>query len=257
MRWDRDVNFQTLKKNYHSKRHFLQNLHLANPGVSARPFVYMKNHKAACSTIIATLLRQTTAHDGAAIGELDAATIHSPPKRLLATGERGLNVDQAEQALNNKATFKFTFVRDPVSRTVSAFADKMGAGSVNKRRLMQYVGRPEEDTITLSEFLDIIAQDAGALDLDRHWRPQSKEISYDQIAYDFIGRVENLTADLGHVVQTCFSIEKPMIEDTRKTIRHTSDSRKLKQTLTREDKRNLETALEADLAMYDRVSMAV
>lgn len=251
------MNFQTLRQNYHHDRHFLQNVHLANQGMSTRRFVYMKNHKAACSTIIATLLRQTMAHAEAESGDLDAATIHNPPKRLISSGRKALNVDLALQALSNNAIFKFSFVRDPVSRTVSAFSDKIGAGGIHKTRLLRYLGRPAEDNITLSEFLDIIAHDAGAMDLDRHWRPQSKEISYDQIAYDFIGRVENLAADLSHVVQTCFATENPLIEDTRKTIRHTSDSAKLKQTLTREDKRNLERALEADLAMYECVTTAI
>lgn len=251
---DRDVNFQTLKQNYHHNRHFLQTVHLVNQGLSARPFVYMKNHKAACSTVVATLLRQTGSHPETAISDLDAATIHNPPKRLIASGRKGLTVDRAVQALGSGAVFKFTFVRDPVSRTISAFADKIVGGGRQKTRLLRYLGRPAGDDITLSEFLDIIAHDAGAMDLDRHWRPQWKEISYDQIAYDFIGRVENLTGDLSHVVRTCFSTEDPMIQDTRKTIQHTSESAELKQTLTTADKRNLVSALEADFAMYERVT---
>ncbi len=243
--------------NYHHERHFLQIVHVARAGTARVPFIYMKNHKAACTTILATLIRYQQAHLGQPVTTVAESVIHKPPARLMQNGRRSLDTGRALAFLNDPQYFRFTVIRDPIARTVSAYADKMVKGGKQKAALMRHLGRPAEADITLSEFLDIIAQDSGARDVDRHWRSQRKEISYDTVTYDFIGDMRDLDGAMSKVIGMCFDDGEMLVQDTRKTLGHKSDSRSRLEGLSAEDRRNLETALEDDLAMYEEVRAAL
>lgn len=243
---------EAVRQNYPSERQMLQTSHVAAFG---RPFIYMKNHKAACTTVLASLL---TALQGQ-LGEtkpLDMQLVHTPPSALLRAGPRAVTAPQLAALLEDPEVFKFTIVRDPVARTVSAWADKIAKKDVQHRRLMKHLGRKPADDLSLSSFLDVLARDPQALDLDRHWRPQRKEISYDIIPFDFIGDVADLSASLTHILDHLFGAQAPKIDDTRQSMGHKTKSKDLIQSLTQQDRRNLLLALETDLDMYDAVQKA-
>ena len=242
-----------LLDNYHHPRHFLQLVHLPAVATPRRPFVYVKNHKCACTTVLATLMAHLQAQQaGHDTHDLDMGTIHTPPKSLLRTGRRGLTTRRAMRAIADDTNFRFTVVRDPVARTVSAFADKVAGAERPGRQLMKYLGRPEDGDITLSQFLDIVAQDEGARDLDRHWREQRKEISYDFIPYDYVGDTATLGAALGHVTRTVFA-QEPRFQDTRRSLGHKSASHELLAAMTPTDRANIEKAYAADFEMYEDI----
>jgi len=184
--------------------------------------------------------------------KIDNNCVHNPPKSLLKTGKKGLHVDQAISALQDSKRFRFTLVRDPIYRAASAFADKVAKPERPKNLLMKYLNRPIDDQITFSQFLDIIAHDRGALDLDRHWRPQRKEISYDQISFDYIGDVANIHDDLNFINNNIFDVPVP-IQDTRKSFGHKSNSTELVKAMNRVDLTNIETAFSMDFEMYEEV----
>lgn len=241
-----------IEKNYLHRRHFLQTVNLPASPPAGAAFLYMKNHKAACTSILATLM----AHLMAERGETEALSmenVHTPPKSLLLTGVRGLTPEQVMAALADPAVFKFTVVREPISRTVSAYADKIAGAQKQKRKLMQALGRDADDDLSLSQFLDLLAQEPRLRDLDRHWRNQCKEISYHEIAYDFIGDVADLQGALRIVVARCFAADTPLYQDTRSSLGHRSSSRELIEGLTAADRRNLDSAFADDLDMYDEV----
>jgi len=74
--------------------------------------IFVKNHKAACSTISHLIYKHECGHDYV------EENIHHEYTRLV----QGLpNFPAVVNTLMNPASFKFTFVRDPVSRSVSAF----------------------------------------------------------------------------------------------------------------------------------------
>lgn len=243
---------EAMLKNYHSERHMLQTCHV---GAFGTPFVYMKNHKAACTTILASVMGAMKRQRGDADG-LDMATVHTPPSNLLRAGPRAISSDQLDALLNDPKVFKFTIVRDPVARTVSAWADKIAKKDVQHKSLMKHLGRDKSEDLSLSAFLDIIAQNPQALDFDRHWRPQRKEISYDQISYDFIGDMAELGVSLSKIMTQLFGPTGHQIDDTRKSMGHKTSSRDLLADLTAQDRRNLMVALEGDFAMYDAVQKA-
>lgn len=243
-------------KNYTHERHFLQNVHVSRAGTCDRNFVYVKNHKAACTTILATLLECQRSYSGANIAAIPEQMVHKPPARFMMNGRRNLDFETAISALSDTGRFKFTVIREPVSRTVSAFADKILGDEKQKSKLMKAIGKPADTEIGLSEFIDVLAHEPAVMDLDRHWRLQSKEISYGLVDYDLIGTVENVSDAMLVAVQTCFGLDRLPLQDTRKTFGHKTSSRSLVENLTPTDRRNLDKVLEPDLAMYEAVTRA-
>lgn len=239
--------------NYHHERHVLQLVNLPAFSPPARSFLYMKNHKAACTTVMATLIAQMAMLNGEAY---DRATIspHKPPQSLLKTGKRGLSCEDVMSAILNPSVFKFTIIRDPIARTVSAWADKIQSGGKHNAALMKFLGRDPSDELSLGVFIDIIAHDEGARDLDRHWRSQRLEIGFDHIPFDYIGTVEAMTSAMPVVLSTIFGeATAAQINDTRRTLGHKTGSEYWRDLLTSQDIKNLERAFESDFDMYDTV----
>ncbi|GAB4285186.1 MAG: hypothetical protein Kow0058_04420 [Roseovarius sp.] len=247
--------------NYHSRRHLLQTMHLPVSGHAGRPFLYMKNHKAACTNVLALLvihLHRAMALPGQAAISMEG--LHKLQETYLRAGARALDWATACAALTAPGWFRFTLVRDPVSRTVSAWADKLrpGAHPRHRRDLMRYLGRDPEEEIGLSTFLDILARDEGARDLDRHWRPQHKEISYGLVAYDLIGRIEDMEAARRRITTALFGAEALAlpVPDTRRLLGHRTASQRYRDNLTAADRRNIERAFARDFEMYEAVGRA-
>ena len=236
--------------NYPHQRHFLQ---LVNMPVFGAPFLYMKNHKAACTTVLATLMANMLKQQGQGTESIDMGSVHTPPNSLLLTGPRGLSLERVMEALADRQVFRFTIVREPVARTVSSYADKIVKGGKQKTKLMSYLKRPTDSDLTVSEFLDILAQDEGARNVDRHWRSQRLEVSYDFINYDFIGDMADLEGALSFIVIKLFGEHLPQMEDTRSSLGHRSKSAELIDNLTGTDKRNIERAFAPDFEMYQDV----
>lgn len=245
--------FDEMEANYWHRRHFLQTVNLPAFEMPGKNFLYMKTHKAACTTVLATLMTQI-AHLKGDTADISMETVHNPPNTLLLTGPRGLEPDDVTSAVQDKNVFKFTVIRDPLTRTVSAWADKIKSNHKQKARLMEHLGLPTEKNLTLKQFLEVLAKDEGARDLDRHWRPQRKEISYDQIDFDFIGTVETLEGDMAYISREIFGdAALPKLNDTRQSLGHKTSARELIDTLTARDMRHLERALGPDLEMYEAV----
>lgn len=246
--------FDEMLRNYPHRRHFLQTVNLPTQTPKGGDFLYMKNHKAACTTILATLMRNLEQTQGGSV-TLSMDAVHAPSKSLLLTGARGLSEARVIAAVNDPKVFKFTVVRDPVSRTVSAYADKVLSGQSQKTRLMTYLGRPHDSNITLKQFIALLANDEGARELDRHWRSQRKEISYDQIDFDYIGTVDTLKPSMDHIVKRIFGIEAlGNSVDTGGDLDRRTELQKMVETLSSRDIKNLEMAFEPDFEMYEMVN---
>lgn len=239
-------------ENYANERHFLQTVHMPAFEPPGRPFVYMKNHKAACTTVLATLMRHLAGLLGETVpSDLDA--LHTPTRRLIRAGPRRVSVADAMAALSDPGRFRFTIVRDPVARTVSAWADKIAGRKPQLKRLNRYLGRESDAEVSLDDFIVQLATDPGALDLDRHWRPQRREISFDAIDWNFIGNVSSLDTALAQVVQIVFK-EELRLADTRKTLSHKTGAKAMAKALTRRQRSLIEAALVEDFEMVEDVA---
>lgn len=112
--------------------------------------------------------------------------------------------------------FCFTFVRNPYSRVLSAFLDKIDKenSSMAKR-----AGIP--DRTGFPGFLEYLAN--GGLNRNPHWAPQTNLIPIAPEKLNFVGRVENLEQDFGKISRKIFGSSKPLF--VRNSGRKFSESR--------------------------------
>lgn len=90
--------------------------------------------------------------------------------------------------------FKFAFVRNPWDRLVSAWHNKVG-----EQNYFNFEQETYKNVQNFAYFVDYLVAQWDRLKRDVHLCPQSNLIDLNQI--DYIGRFEQLEADLGDVMQ--------------------------------------------------------
>lgn len=84
---------------------------------------------------------------------------------------------------------KFTFVRNPYTRTLSAYLDKIVINEWERERRLPALGFDSDSTVGFAEFLERIA-DQNPREMDIHWAPQHLLIGAGRNRYDRIFRFE-------------------------------------------------------------------
>ena len=135
--------------------------------------------------------------------------------------------------------FKFTFVRHPLPRLVSAYANKIlraetvawptiraiqarqdsaGLGIVERYLKLRSAARRRDLTdaeaqrgATFREFVEYVATEPPS-SLEPHWRPQHPFLG--GLSFDFIGRLEQLQADFA-TVQRTLGLDLPLPQSNR------------------------------------------
>ena len=141
-------------------------------------FLYNRVLKAANTTIIATLASLKGEDNG-------------NPKNLFRKPS-DLTANETQQI---SSLFKFAFVRNPYSRTLSAYLDKIARGKRQPLELTRKSGQPP----AFEDFC--IYLEHGGLYENPHWAPQSSVLILRPNEYDFIGRTESLGADLDIIIK--------------------------------------------------------
>ncbi|MEL7161479.1 MAG: sulfotransferase family protein, partial [Bacteroidota bacterium] len=97
----------------------------------------------------------------------------------------------------NPAVFKFCFVRNPYTRLLSGYLDKIVRGEPQKQNILEFIGKADDPNteIDFPTFVRTVCE-MPVLKQDPHWRVQYYQTYQDGIDYDFIGKFENLEADL-------------------------------------------------------------
>lgn len=201
--------------------------------------VYAYVPKAACSTVKMWLVREA----GFA-PDLAAAWSRKPNPQFHASGKVNLvpnmheyldrhyslgraSAREVAAALVDPSYFRFTVVRNPLSRLVSAYLDKivqakrpawaliargqraLGVKPCTQSLLDCLCGRPALNparSLTFREFVGQLAHEDAAR-LNPHFAPQSWLLR--GIALDCVARAENLAADF-HAVQTRLACRAPL-----------------------------------------------
>lgn len=155
----------------------------------AHDLLYVKNQKAGCSTFTLMLCRL---HAGDP--ELTEQQLH---RNAITPRVRDLERRYVNRLIGGEGLV-FSFVRDPVARAVSCYRDKMlrqhGRFAPKVNRVL---GRDSDllASVSLDDFIAVLEASDPA-EMDPHWRPQHLNLMHDLIPYGFIGRMEDMAADI-------------------------------------------------------------
>ena len=95
--------------------------------------------------------------------------------------------------------FRFSFVRNPYTRALSCYLEKIaGEQWLRDMRLPDLGFDPHED-VSFVQFLRAVAEQPPG-EMDIHWAPQHFLLSLQQVRYDFLGRFESFHADLRRMI---------------------------------------------------------
>lgn len=170
---------------------------------------------------------------------VNSLAYYDPEMTFDPTDQRGKYVkEQTSRLLSAKSLtvssftgkyFLFTFVRNPYSRVLSAYLDKIAvlekkAYATNRQVIIAY-SRSGQD-LTFETFVSYLEN--GGLYLDPHWAPQTSMLPVGVKKIDFVGRVENLDKDLEYVVKYLFGENIYQGPVTREVDRTDSSNKLLK-----------------------------
>ncbi|SEO80435.1 Sulfotransferase family protein [Aquisalimonas asiatica] len=157
-------------------------------------FCYVRIPKCANSTVLRTLIE----HDERMLkplGEYDSLKAKSEAYSRLSS----LSLRRA--VLLRRINY-FSVVRDPMSRLVSAYREKILEGKAQKYRVASFYGIQADENICFERFLAYL--EAGGLYEDPHWLPQSEFLTGVMKENLMLGKVESLEDDLRYIVHVLF-----------------------------------------------------
>jgi dermatan 4-sulfotransferase 1 len=167
-------------------------------------YLYVETPKVACSTIKKLLI------DAEYEGRVPFSEMEYIHYREFSPLLNARQVGDFRDFLGRKDIFKFCFVRNPYSRLLSCYLDKIA-----KRKGQHYWPQIElgygsfyDKALTFVEFVEAVCAQP-IRHMDPHWRIQYYATFQAGIDYDYIGRFENFEADLKFAIgQTKIDFEK-------------------------------------------------
>jgi hypothetical protein len=149
-------------------------------------YFYLANPKVASTSILRCLQSAEVDGDASRLPDSVHERSRSP---LLSFATASLS---PEQILGDANFFRFTYVRNPFTRILSAYIEKIETDAEERERLLPDLGLQRDRIPSLLEFLKAVqAQRDDWRDI--HWTTQSRLIQTNNIDYSFIGRFESFT----------------------------------------------------------------
>jgi len=166
-------------------------------------YVWFKNPKVASSTVDVTM-------QSIAMRNIPNKNVKVGPH---ATVEKSVHIKpyqidpkRIDAMLVDDDMFKFTFVRNPYARLVSAYSDKIVGNRPNKTQILKHLDRDAKDLdaeVSFEDFVlsisNIVQKKDGESRLDRHWIPQVCTTGARWLTHDFVGKLENFKNDFQFV----------------------------------------------------------
>lgn len=156
-------------------------------------FAYFRVPKAANTNVMASIYF-------AVHGHLDVPFQEWLPYKVSFRRPSSLSEEEVERFFKTYTTF--SVVRDPATRTLSAYFNKIARQSREKPIVASRLGRPVEQPISFDEFLAFLED--GGRDLNPHWSRQVDLIPVGVERLDYLGRVENLDDDIAAILSSIF-----------------------------------------------------
>ncbi len=176
----------------------------------SKRYLYFEVPKAAC-TQMKELLRQ---QQGAPPLQLLVGKLMETRRDMFVHARENVplpslvDLDDAKQkeVLESDSFFRFTIVRNPYSRLVSAWKNKVVPCEPGAERLYLAIkGRlPElhaKDLITFDEFVNYLHAKGDLSEADPHWRRQVDHLFFKALSFSHVGKLENMTATLARFQQ--------------------------------------------------------
>ena len=142
-------------------------------------------------------------NDNNEIEPIDGKDINSAIFKNPGPSRRVSDTDNQELAsiFSSEDWFRFSFVRNPYKRLLSAYKDKiLGLGHPKKHNsFLKKINWNSTQLPSFEEFIVAISRQSDDA-MDWHWMPQSRLIMPDIIHYDFIGKLENYNEDMRTVL---------------------------------------------------------
>jgi hypothetical protein len=166
-------------------------------------YVYVEVPKAGCGTMKATLGGMEAARQSPAAVLRVQENPHDRSKATPFVKPFQLPPDLLEEALRGRKWTRFTVVREPASRLLSGYLEKIRQGLQQSDPILDALrergGAPElAKDISFADFIEVVsAQDSR--DQDPHWRRQVDQIGYGIIDYDAVIHLEELDASWDRV----------------------------------------------------------
>ncbi len=155
-------------------------------------YVYVEVPKTGCTTVKHML--QLAEVDGDR-SRLPRNAHDRPYSPLLAPAD---DPDAFFAAFAGDGYYRFTFVRNPYARVLSAYLDKIVGNEWERHRRLPQLGFAPDSHVTFEAFLERIVADPPD-EMDIHWMPQTLILGYDRSRYDFFGRFESFQPHLERV----------------------------------------------------------
>jgi hypothetical protein len=160
-------------------------------------FLYVETPKVCCTTIKRTLQYVVTDGDltriPAQVHDRDASPITPVP------GQTPI----ADIFFKDPGVFTFCYVRNPYTRILSAYLDKMIDNAWEFNRLAPRLGLSLEQRPSFLEFLQAIVS-IEDIKRDIHFRSQVSMLQPNRINYDYIGRFESFSRSFPELLKRLF-----------------------------------------------------
>lgn len=159
-------------------------------------YVYIDNPKTGCSSLKSALVELELKGVRSDVDCYDWMVFHdrsrSPLKRLTDLGLAAPLSGLVAQG------YRFvTFVRNPYTRLLSCYRDKILGNKEQKQEILARLGYPISDLERPIGFEDFVRTVVAQTDYDMnpHWRVQTAQTLFEVLDYSFIGRFENYRTD--------------------------------------------------------------
>lgn len=161
-------------------------------------YAYVEVPKAGCGTMKATLGGLEAARMGPAMVERVQDNPHDRMKATPFVKPFQLPADLLEEVLSSDRFARFTVVREPASRLLSGYLEKIGQGLKQSRSILDDLKATTGEDIAaedvaLDQFLAVVSAQPSR-EQDPHWRRQADHLGLGIIRYDAVIHLEELDA---------------------------------------------------------------
>lgn len=154
-----------------------------------RRYVYVEVPKTGCTSIKKMLQLAELGYDVSSLPD----NVHDRSKSPLAAPLGRPN--RFRSAMENGRLYTFSVVRNPFTRALSGYLDKIIETPWERERRLPQLGFSVTDDVSFLDFLQRVSEQSND-DRDIHWAPQYHLLGSGRIEYDYIGRFETLRDEI-------------------------------------------------------------